>query len=197
MFHGSAWRDWVVVDWGQGHGKLPCKIWGFLDLSNLPLHCRISVGGLNNLPPVICAVVEASVLVENAANTELTREIESEVGSFGRRERCVTQLKFYLAPADAFVEPAVVVPNIGGEKNSCLWINHPGDWSGQFEKRPKDIHNNKELRGNGELEEDDEVSVASEADDGASYVESDEEEPEVLEEDAPISNYQIDHFKLQ
>jgi len=82
-----------------------------------------------------------------------------------------------------------VVPNIGGKKNSYLWINHPGDWSGQFEKWLKDIHNNKELRGNGELEEDDEVSVASDADDVASDDESHEEEPEVLEEDAPISNY--------
>ena len=189
MFHGSVWRDWVVVDWGRGHGKLPCKIWGFLDLSNLPLHRRISVGGLNNLPPGIYAVVEASVLVENAVNTELIREIESEVGSFGGQERYVTQLKFYLAPVDAFVEPAIVVPNIGGKKNSYLWINHPGDWSGQFEKWLKDIHNNKELRGNGEQEEDDEVSVASEADDVAADDESDEEEPEILEEDAPISNY--------
>jgi len=66
----------VVVDWGRGHGKLPCKMWGFLDLSNLPLHRRISVGGLNNLPPGIHAAVEASVLVENAANTELIRETQ-------------------------------------------------------------------------------------------------------------------------
>jgi len=188
MFHGSVWRDWVVVDWGRCHGKLPCKIWGFLDLSNLPLYCRISVGGLNNLQPGINAVVEASVLVQNAVNAELLREIESEVGSFGGQERYVTQLKFYLAPVDAFVEPAIVVPNIGGKKNSYLWINHPGDWSGQFEKWLKDIHNKKELRGNGELEDEDEVSVASKVDDVASDDKSDEEEPEVLEEDAPISN---------
>jgi len=45
------------------------------------------------------------------------------------------------------------------------------------------------LRGNGELEEDDEVSVASQADHVASGDESDEEEPEVLEEDAPVTNY--------
>jgi len=44
------------------------------------------------------------------------------------------------------------------------------------------------LRGNGELEEDDEVSVASKADDVASANEADEEESEVLEEDAPINN---------
>jgi len=179
----------VVVDWGRGHGKLPCKIWGFLDMSNLPLHCMITAGGLNNLRPGIYAVVEASVLVQNAVNTELFREIESEVGSFGGRERYVTQLKFYLDPVDAFVEPAIAVPKIGGKKNSYLWMYHPGDWSGQFEKWLKDIHNNKELRGNGELEEDDEVSVASKVDDVASDEESDEEEPEVLEEDALIINY--------
>jgi len=42
------------------------------------------------------------------------------------------------------------------------------------------------LRDNGKLEEDDEVSVASKV---ASDDESDEEEPEVSEEDALISNF--------
>jgi len=103
---------------------------GISGLYNLPFHCRINVGGLNNLQPGIYAVVEASVLVHNAMN-----------------------------------------------------------WSGQFEKWLEDIHNYKELRDNGELEEDDEVLVASKANDVASDDESDEEKP-----DAPISNYQIDPY---
>jgi len=102
----------VVVDWGRGHSKLACKIWGFLDLSNLPLHRRISAGGLNNLQPGIYAVVEASVLVQNAVNAELLREIESEVGSFGGRERYVTQLKFYLAPVDALWNQPLWFPTL-------------------------------------------------------------------------------------
>ena len=183
MFHGSVWRDWVVVDWGRGYGKLPCKIWGFLDLSDLPAGCRIVVGGLNQVKPGIYAVVEASDLKEDALNTELIKEIKTEVGSFcGGSERYVTQLKFYLAPVDAFVEPAIVVPNIGGDNNAYLWIQHPSDWCGYFEKWLKDIHNNKEMRGDGHLEEDDEVSVASEADDVAEDEDSDEEEADIFAE---------------
>ena len=189
MFFGSVWRDWVVVDWGRGFGKLPCKIWGFLDLSKLPPNRRISAGGLTNLKPGIYSVVEATNYVEDAMETELITEIETEVGSFGGQERYVTQLKFYLAPVDAFVEPAIVVPNIGGNNNSYLWVKHPGDWSGMFEKWLKDAHNNKELRGNGDLEDEDDVSVASEADDVASDEESDGETEDILDEYAPIDKY--------
>ena len=34
--HGSQWRDWVVIDWGQGYGKIPNKLWGFVRLNGLP-----------------------------------------------------------------------------------------------------------------------------------------------------------------
>ena len=162
---------------------------GFLDLSKLPPNRRISAGGLTNLKPGIYSVVEATNGVEDAMETELITEIETEVGSFGGQERYVTQLKFYLAPVDAFVEPAIVVPNIGGNNNSYLWVKHPGDWSGMFEKWLKDAHNNKELRGNGDLQDEDDVSVASEADDVASDEESDGEPEDLLDEYAPIDKY--------
>jgi hypothetical protein len=29
-YHGSIWRDWVMVDWGDD-GVLPNKIYGFVD----------------------------------------------------------------------------------------------------------------------------------------------------------------------
>jgi len=27
-FRGSAWRDWVVADWGRGFEKFPSRMWG-------------------------------------------------------------------------------------------------------------------------------------------------------------------------
>jgi len=85
------------------------------------------------------------------------------------------------------------IPTLAAKRTpSHLWIDHPR-WLVRpirkvAERHLKDIHDNKWLRGNGELEEDDEVSVASKADDVASANEADEEESEVLEEDAPINN---------
>jgi len=44
----------------------------------------------------------------------------------------VSKLKFFLAPVDAFVEPAVVVPNIGGNDNSHLWLTGRHNWRDLF-----------------------------------------------------------------
>lgn len=159
-------------------------------MSNLPTKRRIACGGLvTNLQPDIYAVVESSDFVQNSMETELFKEIETKVEAFSEcAGRFVSQLQFCLAPVDAFVEPAIVVPNIGGNNNSYLWVQHPGDWSGMFVKWLKDMHNNKELRGNGELESDDEVSVASEADDVADDDVSLPEVPEFLDQHAPTRN---------
>jgi hypothetical protein len=176
MFHGSVWRDWVVIDWGRGYDKLPSKLWGFIDLSNLPGDKRMHIGGLNDVQPGVYAVVEYANYVEGAHESELFREIETEVGNF--RNGYVSKFRFYLAPVEAFLEPAIVIPNIGGKNNSYLWVTHPGDWSGLFVKWLRDTHNNKELRGNGDIVGEDDISVASEADDVGEDEASDAEEPE-------------------
>ena len=46
----------------------------------------------------------------------------------------VSQLVFYLAPVEAFVEPAVVVPNIGGKNNSYMWLKPRQTWGESFVK---------------------------------------------------------------
>jgi len=53
-FRGSVWRDWVVVDWGAGCGKMPNKIWGFVDLSKLRKNSRIKFGGIAQLHLCCC-----------------------------------------------------------------------------------------------------------------------------------------------
>jgi len=45
----------------------------------------------------------------------LITEIEIDVGGFS--DGFVSKLVFYLAPVEAFVAPAVVVPNIGRKNN--------------------------------------------------------------------------------
>jgi hypothetical protein len=128
-FRGSVWRDWVVVDWGAGHGKLPNKIWGFVDLSKLSTNRRINFGGIQ-LQPTVYAVVENAMVVSDYGETELLREVETEVEEL--LHGYVSKLKFYLAPVEAFVEPAVVVPNIGGKNNSYLWLTGRHNWRNLF-----------------------------------------------------------------
>jgi len=70
-FRGSVWRDWVMVDWGAGYGKIPNKIWGFMDLSKLRKNSRIKFGDIAQLQPAICAVVESAIILGDSHDTEL------------------------------------------------------------------------------------------------------------------------------
>jgi len=89
-----------------------------VDLSKLRKNSRINIGGVNDLQPGICAVVECSKHVENPSSTELITEIEIDVGGFS--DGFVSKLMFHLAPVEAFVAPTVVVPTIGGKNNAHM-----------------------------------------------------------------------------
>ena len=132
-FRGSVWRDWVVVDWGSAYAKLLCRILGFVDLTYLRNNSRINIGGINNLQSGVYAVVESSKYVESPTNTELLTEIEIEVGGF-MAGGYVSKLVFYLASVEAFVEPTVVVPNIGGKNNTYMWLKPRHTWGDLFVK---------------------------------------------------------------
>jgi len=41
-------------------------------------------------------------------------------------------LKFYLADVEAFEEPCVVVPNVGGANTSYFWVEPKARWSELF-----------------------------------------------------------------
>jgi len=104
-----------VVDWGQGFEKMSSCMWGFVGLSKLRRNSRINIGGVNDLQPGVHAVVESSKHVENPTNTELITEIGINVGGFS--DGFVSKLVLHLAPVEASVAPAIMVPNIG-EKNN-------------------------------------------------------------------------------
>jgi len=130
----SAWRDWAIVDWHRD-GKLPNRVCGFVDLRALPAHLtrsnRVNCGGLNNIKPGICAIVEATVMLsEGVAGSELFDVLTTEASEFD--DGAVTKLKFCLADVEAFKEPCVVVPNVGGANNSCFWVEPKARWSELF-----------------------------------------------------------------
>ena len=56
-YRGGVRQDWVEVDWGDD-GYLPCKIWGFADLTGLPANSGISFAGVSYIYPSVYAIVE-------------------------------------------------------------------------------------------------------------------------------------------
>jgi hypothetical protein len=132
MFSGGVWRDWVMVDWGDD-GKIPAKIWGFADFSKLPQDNGTTYGGLPPIPPGYYAIVESAPHVHNRAEVNrspIFAPILKDVGKMVQGR--VVDLTFYLADVDAFNQPLVVIPNIGGEPNSYLLMKSRCDWCDEF-----------------------------------------------------------------
>ena len=153
-----------MVDWGPGHAKLPSRMWGFVDLSGLRRNSRIAIGGTNDLQPGVHAVAECSKNVARVSKirSDLMTEIELEVGGWAGAEQFVAKIVFYLVPVEAFVAPATVVPDIGGRKNSYLWLKPRHSWRDMFRSWLHEAHSNRELsESEGPTDADEELSVAS------------------------------------
>ena len=81
-------------------------------------------------------------------------------------------MRYYLAEVEAFVDPAVVVPDIGGPNNAYFWIKSREKWAKLFEQwliAPIELINPQEYKSNLPLEmpangnkSDDESSVSVE-----------------------------------
>ena len=133
-FSGGVWRDWVVVDWGSD-GKLPNKIWGFVDLSDLPATNELNCGGLSPIPPGVYAIVESATYVTNRREKTRSRLFVPLVKDVGKMvDGRVTDLKFYLADVEAFDEPVAVIPDIGGASNAYLLVRKRAEWREDFIK---------------------------------------------------------------
>jgi hypothetical protein len=57
-FMGRVWRDWVIIDWGDEEGHLPCHLMSFIDLSKLSQNTAITYRNSGVLEPGQFAVVE-------------------------------------------------------------------------------------------------------------------------------------------
>jgi hypothetical protein len=130
-YDGGIWRDWVIVNWGE-HGQLPNKIWGFVNLSAIPPDNDLNCGGLHPIPPAVYAIVESAEpdRSKSVANSEIFIPLLLEVGQM--RHNRVTKLQFYLADVEAFSEPVVVIPDIGGAANRYLQLKNRNTWREDF-----------------------------------------------------------------
>ena len=64
------------------------------------------------------------------ANSEIFIPLLLEVGQM--RHNRVTKLQFYLADVEAFSEPVVVIPDIGGAANRYLQLKKRNTWREDF-----------------------------------------------------------------
>ena len=120
-----------MVDWAD-EGKLPNKIWGFVDLRGLPERNRLHYAGIW-LKQGVYAVVESSIFVEDEEREGLSKifvPITKVVG--GMVQNMVSQLKFYLADVEAIVQPIAVIPEIGGQTNNYFYVKDQETWRKDF-----------------------------------------------------------------
>jgi hypothetical protein len=179
-FQGTVWRDWVWIDWGPAHGTLPNKLWGFVDLTGLPTNSKVNYGGVNSISPGIYAIVESATMIEEE-HSELVLSLETDVVHNARGE--VHDLQFFLADVEAFLEPAIVVPDIGGKPNSYLLVLNKSHWRGKFEEWLDAPHDEDEMDPIVPVNNDDDGNNSGDSED--ENEESDEEEENSDDESVP------------
>jgi len=133
-YQAGVWRDWARIDWGDD-GQLPNKIWGFVDFSHIRPNNKVEIGGITGIIPGMYAIVESAVEErpkQGEYRSQLFGKLTKEVGSM--EDDRVKTTKFYLADADAIIEPLVVVPDINGAANSYLMLKPRAKWATEFEK---------------------------------------------------------------
>ena len=99
------------------------------------------------------------MLNEGVAGSELFDVLTTEVSEFD--DGAVTKLKFYLADVEAFKEPCVVVPNVGGANNSYFWVEPKARWSElfvQWLRAPHSYDKTEDLTALEQLEQEEEES---------------------------------------
>ena len=184
-FQGNVWRDWVWVDWGPGYGELPNKLWGFVDLTGLPKNSKVNYGGIQSIQPGLYAIVESATMLEDD-HSELVLSLETEVVKDAHGD--VHDLQFYLADVEAFVEPAIVVPDIGGSPNRYLLVINKTHWKGKFEEWLEAPHDLDEMDPIEPMDDDDDGNDGNdaEAEDENVGVEEDDSSEEESKDDSSV-----------
>ena len=185
----GPWRDWVLVDWGED-GHFPAQIWGFLDLTSLPLNVELELDlGDDEVKPQLSsntfAIVEsATPYVEDSPMSDIWSPItldtaKDPTGSLKRY--------FYVVDVDTFISPMCVIPNLGGPIDEYLWMKPRKQWKADFIawlEEPEE-EDRKQMEEEPEQQKEDESSEeeqsASGSDDGEEE-DGDEEEEEGEEE---------------
>jgi len=158
----GVWRDWVLVDWGDETGKLPCEIWGFVVLHGLPEVSEqdppLNFAGID-VKNGTYAVVEASTWSTNEREigySDIFVPFTKTVGKLDK-DGCVVARKFFLADVEAFAAPLCVIPDIGSlPRCKYFQVKPRSAWIGDFIAWLEAPHDDDEL----DTSDDDEVNVS-------------------------------------
>ena len=137
----GPWRDWVIIDW-QEVGELPAKIWGFLDLNDIPEGTErqlLSIHGMTIVKKGVFAIVESAdyiPLQENPGPNDITSDLFTEIlleTEVNDAKGDVITRRFYMVDVEAFVKPIAVIANIGAIPKCRFFVMTPKvEWSQQF-----------------------------------------------------------------
>ena len=130
-YRGAVWRDWALVDWGE-EGQLPNKLYGFVDLRQLPNGTGLQYAEIL-LQPTIYAVVEIGFFIEDEEKKSLseifvpiTKQVDEHTGD------TVGPMTFYLADVETILKPIAVVPDLGGRTNDYFLVKEREEWREDF-----------------------------------------------------------------
>ena len=130
----GPWKDWAIIDWGPGWGRLPSHIWCFVVVEGFASGTLGPVFGGIRLVNGVYAVVEAGAYADEEDNqypSDLFTPLTVEVGQQDV-DGVVLSRRFYLANTDAIVGPCVVIPDIGGPKNAYFQVKPRREWGNEF-----------------------------------------------------------------
>ena len=126
-FMGKPWMDWVNVTWEDANGnpyELPCQIWCFLDLRDIP-------EGLE-WEPGIYAVCETASRNRNREETALSRLFQPYKKDIHEDGNYVARV-FHMVDVEAFASPACLIPDIGNLDDTALLRLKPRrEWAEMF-----------------------------------------------------------------
>lgn len=130
----GPWRDWAWFDFGRKEKLVACHMWSFVTLPPMKGK-RIDYGGIR-LKEGVFAVVECAKeakLKEDQLDLDVLFPVDKEVEWIDEEQKDHKKV-FYLADTDALVQPACVVPNIGGPANQYFVIESRTEWAPMFSK---------------------------------------------------------------
>ena len=144
FYRKTSWRDWALVDYGRGHGKLPSEIWCFVDMSDVkPGTINIEYGGMRLNSAGVYAVVEVAYYSNQEAEiakSGIFVPFSKETRPRAEQQHGGWKRQFYLVDVEAFTETMVVVPDVGGKRNAYLHMKSRHLWIEQFEQWVRDPH---------------------------------------------------------
>ena len=170
-----------MVDWGPD-GKLPCHIWFFVDLSELPVgNLQIEFGGIH-IKRGVYAVVESAAYDERMGMEDPESELFVPLmKELMQNEEQQWVRKFYLADVEAFTNPLIVVPDLGGGEeagsiNRYFLVKPRADWKKMFVDWLEAPHHHDKMDPEEYESTDDEVDSSMDEQEEADNLESDSEE---------------------